>query len=185
MYRKCQQKHPVPRKCRETSNYSSFGQKLSQQSMHEQLKGWEVGTGLFFEGKSWSKERVPWKLIRAQLEVKNKAPKWSCAPSPSLHRWWWNAFVSLLRFPPPELITLSTLHSGQFASNTICNAHCAGSSYTESYACLSLRLNYVSFPGREYVSGPTPLVLSIISEAFKIKMWFLLNIIDYSYLENV
>lgn len=52
MYRKGQLKHPVSRKHKEMHNYSSFGQNFSQQSMNKQLKSWEVGIGLFFEGKS-------------------------------------------------------------------------------------------------------------------------------------
>lgn len=35
----------------------------------------QVGMGLFSEGKSRAKEKIPWKLIRAQLEVRNKEPK--------------------------------------------------------------------------------------------------------------
>lgn len=124
MYRKCQLKHLVPRKCQEMSNRSSFGQMFSQQINAQTIKRLEVGMGLFFGGKHWSKGRVPWKLIRVWFEVKNKEPKWFCAPPPTPHKWWWNAFVNLSWCPHPELITLPTLHTWHFASNPIWNAEC-------------------------------------------------------------
>lgn len=57
---------------------------------------------------------------------KIKNLKWSCAPRPTPHKWWWNAFVNLSWCLHPELITLPTLNTWQFASNPIWNAYCTG-----------------------------------------------------------
>lgn len=84
------------------------------------------GDGNCLKRRAWSKGRVLWKLIRAWLEVKNKEPKCSCAPPPTPHTWWWNAFVNLPWCPYSELTMLSTLHAWQFASNTMWNAYYTG-----------------------------------------------------------
>lgn len=55
----------VPGNVEMDNNYSSFGQKLSEQSMHKQLKGWEVGSEVVLWRGRADPSGESLKLIRA------------------------------------------------------------------------------------------------------------------------
>lgn len=110
MYRQYQLKHSVSRKIQANELLLITGQKPFQQSIQEQLEGWKIE----LEVIRWSNGRVPWKLIRGWLKVKNKEPKLSCVPKSTPHKWWLDILVNFPWCPYPEFITLSNLHTWLF-----------------------------------------------------------------------